>query len=113
MSGHTPGPMNRNPFPPQKPLEVAGLHLAHFSKGAGGGIPEANARRICAAWNACEGIPTEALEAGVVKDILEALRGCKAAMCEASNMHNRSAQVLSEHIHAARAAIARATGESK
>ena len=31
-----------------------------------------------AAWNACEGIPTEALEAGVVKDMLEALQGLLA-----------------------------------
>ena len=30
-----------------------------------------NATRLAAAWNACEGIPTEALEAGVVKDMLE------------------------------------------
>jgi hypothetical protein len=34
----------------------------------------ADARRLAAAWNACEGIPTEALEAGVVADMLEALR---------------------------------------
>ncbi len=33
----------------------------------------ANARRIVAAVNACEGIPTEALEEGAVKDLLEAL----------------------------------------
>ena len=32
-----------------------------------------NARRICAAWNACDGISTEALKAGVVKDMLAAL----------------------------------------
>ena len=31
-------------------------------------------RRIMAAWSACEGIPTEALEAGVVKDMLGALK---------------------------------------
>ena len=31
-------------------------------------------RRIMAAWNACEGIPTEALEPGVVKDMLKALQ---------------------------------------
>jgi hypothetical protein len=34
----------------------------------------ADARGLVAAWNACEGIPTEALEAGVVVDMLEALR---------------------------------------
>lgn len=38
-----------------------------------------NARRICAAVNACEGIPSAALEAGVVKDLL--------AACEAVDNH--------------------------
>jgi len=32
-----------------------------------------NARRIVAAVNACEGIPTEALESGVVREMVEAL----------------------------------------
>ncbi len=34
---------------------------------------DANARRICAAVNACKGIPTEALEQGVIRELLEAL----------------------------------------
>lgn len=34
---------------------------------------EANARRIVACVNACEGIPTEALESGAVRELLEAL----------------------------------------
>lgn len=34
-------------------------------------IAEANARRLAAAWNACEGISTEALERGVVKELIE------------------------------------------
>jgi hypothetical protein len=34
------------------------------------GEDEANARRICAAVNACQGISTEALENGVVKELL-------------------------------------------
>ena len=34
---------------------------------------EANARRICAAVNACKGLPTEALEQAVVARLLEAL----------------------------------------
>ena len=34
---------------------------------------EANARRIVAAVNACEGIPTEALEAGVVAELVRTL----------------------------------------
>jgi hypothetical protein len=32
---------------------------------------QANARRICAAVNACQGIPTEALESGPVKELLK------------------------------------------
>src|SRR5690606_23921954 len=36
-------------------------------------VAAANARRIAATWNACEGIPTEALEAGVVREMVEAL----------------------------------------
>jgi len=41
--------------------------------GSGGGEEEANARRIVACVNACKGIPTEALEAGVLKGVLEVL----------------------------------------
>lgn len=33
---------------------------------------ESDARRLTAAWNACEGIPTEALEAGAVRRLVEA-----------------------------------------
>src|SRR5262245_3648148 len=36
---------------------------------------EANARRIVAAVNACEGVSTEALEQGVVRELAEALDG--------------------------------------
>lgn len=35
---------------------------------------EANARRLVACWNACQSIPTEALEAGVVGELVEACR---------------------------------------
>ena len=97
---HTPGQICRNPTLPQRPLEVAGLHLAHFSKGSGGVEPEANARRICAAWNACEGITTEALEDGAVRDMMEALQ-----MMLALHPIDGRAQ------RKARAVIARATGE--
>ena len=36
-------------------------------------LSEANARRLAACWNACEGLSTEALEAGMVKELLDAL----------------------------------------
>ena len=42
----------------------------------GGGQPDerrANARRIVAAWNACEGLSTEALESGVVRELADVL----------------------------------------
>jgi hypothetical protein len=44
-------------------------------------VEEANARRICAAVNACEGISTEALERGVLAGMLSALRHAKH-VCE-------------------------------
>ena len=65
---------------------------------------EANATRACAAVNACEGIPTEALEAGVVKDMLGALRNLCTAYASC-NGEDHPAYI------AARAAIARTTGE--
>jgi hypothetical protein len=34
--------------------------------------------RLAAAWNACEGIPTEALDTGVVQDLIEALKAQEA-----------------------------------
>jgi hypothetical protein len=43
-------------------------------------IQEANARRIVACVNACEGIPTEALEDGAVKQLVEVLQHCKETL---------------------------------
>jgi hypothetical protein len=40
---------------------------------------EANARRICAAVNSCEGISTESLEQSVVRELLEALEAQEMA----------------------------------
>lgn len=37
-------------------------------------VAEANAKRLMALWNACQNIPTKALEEGVVEGILEALK---------------------------------------
>ena len=65
------------------------------------GIPNhADAYRIAAAVNACEGIPTEALAAGVVKDILEALQEA----CDHYEMVHKEQAPW-------RAEIAKATGE--
>ena len=46
----------------------------------GSEIMEANARRIVACWNACLDISTEALEQGVIPEMLQALKSCNEAM---------------------------------
>jgi len=75
----------------------------------------ANAHRLCACWNACQGISTEAVEDGVVKELREA---CQALADEAMQYCNTSIcrdpflwpdAKLSARIDAARAAIAKAT----
>ena len=48
-------------------------------------VAAANARRIAATWNACEGIPTEALEAGVVRELIEAATRYLAATTRESD----------------------------
>ena len=65
-------------------------------------------RRIMAAWNACEGISTEALEAGVVADLLDAL---KIAM-DYMSFHNGEYD-CQDQLDLINAAIAKATGETK
>ena len=45
-------------------------------------IAEANATLIAAAVNACDGIPTEALEGGIVKEMREALGECQDLLFE-------------------------------
>ena len=79
------------------------------------------ARRNAACRAACEGIPTEALEAGVVKDMLEALRVARAEIITLEWVHfNEIAGPgdtfdawLSDNeaLPVIDAAIARATGE--
>ena len=81
----------------------------------------ANARRIVAAVNACKGIPTEALEAGVVAGLLEA---CAHYISEtdylaATVMHDnytdraRSRQRQCEALDAMRVALAKARGRGE
>lgn len=48
-----------------------------------------NARRICAAVNSLSGIPTEALEAGIVGDMVEALRDTTASLTAAVSLLGR------------------------
>jgi len=86
------------------------------------GIPNpADAVRIAAAVNACEGIPNEALEAGVVKDMLEALRIARAeivalerdmeTLLRGDFVKGRTHEETGDPLLVVEAAIARATGE--
>jgi hypothetical protein len=74
---------------------------------------EANARRICAAVNACKGLPTEALEQGVVARLLESL---DYLLQQTVDMDLKYGITLSEGEEDARqkalAAIAEATGRA-
>lgn len=66
---------------------------------------KANARRICAAVNACEGLSTEALESGIVAELAGALRLTLDAY------EGQCAMDTTPHIiAAATAALAKATG---
>jgi len=79
---------------------------------------EANARRIVACVNACAGISTEALESGIVADMLAALNEYTTAVC-AIAMENPTMTVgqLENYLHRrgtparALAAIAKAKAE--
>ena len=70
-----------------------------------------NATRLAAAWNACEGIPTEALEAGVVKDMLEALQAVGQSLGQGDGNDRMTYFVRDTVFAEVQAAIARATGE--
>lgn len=74
----------------------------------------ANARRICAAVNACQGISTEALERGAVSKLLEALTARELQLREFIQWHHRNGVGYCEEMEdaweQARAAIAEAAG---
>ena len=88
---HTPWPWRLHPCIPvtiesedpygHGPMRVAdmrgwghltGIGTCNFDNELAFAIQCANARRIVACVNACEGIPTEALEAGVIRDLIDA-----------------------------------------
>jgi hypothetical protein len=64
-----PDPTGQNPYGTYV-AEIDGQDVGRFATRE---QHEANARRICAAVNACRGIPTRALEQGVVGGLREAL----------------------------------------
>ncbi len=59
---------------------------------------KANARRICAAVNACQGISTEALERGAVSKLLEALTARELQLREFIQWHHRNGVGYCEEI---------------
>ena len=116
MSAHTPGRFSRT----LEPAHNEGLfYLADDDSGVDS-LPVTDhkgMRRIAACWNACAGIPTEALEAGVVGELVEALEGISHRYV-AYREHARSgslpkldaAAVLTDIGHDALAALAKARG---
>ena len=96
---HTPGAMGRTSQSSGE-LHINGRYIARVISGP------TDADRICAAWNACEGIPTEALEAGVVRDMLDRARALVENLDEGDF-------ISATRIDALRAIIAKATGESQ
>lgn len=80
---------------------------------------EANARRLVACWNACDGLPTESLEklgtldrANVEMNVFRAhlLAQRDALLAELHRMENHPASRIDELPEMARAAIARVKG---
>jgi len=59
---------------------LTGVGACNLDEETAYAIQQANAQRIVATWNACEGIPTEALEAGVVREMVEVLKETQTAM---------------------------------
>lgn len=69
-------------------VEMGPLTVAAISKGFRERHPdwvEPTARRLAAAWNAVRNIPTEALEAGVVKELVVALYNLEMAAFSREN----------------------------
>jgi hypothetical protein len=71
---------------------------------------KANARRIVAAVNACVGISTEALEDGVIEELVEALRQTADGFHGVRNHSIAFAECRTTSCRAARNTIAKARG---
>lgn len=66
---HTPGRLAANPIQPNQIATAdARREIARATILSSHHETAANARRIVACWNACEGISTEALELGAIQD---------------------------------------------
>ncbi|MFH1572553.1 MAG: hypothetical protein ABIG68_01140 [Acidobacteriota bacterium] len=128
---HTPGPWEYfeqdswggRAFPRERygcvraPKSAGGFVIVNgCAPGGRNGEARANARRIVACVNACQGIPTEALESGAVKDWLDACQEAEnivASLVESGELGNVGAEDIMPMVHSAldglRAAIAKAT----
>ena len=76
MSKHTAGDLVLKEFEAGEELVLVDSTGECVAQG-GGEWPEperSNMRRLAAAWNAVAGIPTEALEGGVIRELVEALK---------------------------------------
>jgi hypothetical protein len=74
---------------------------------------QANARRICATVNACQGLSIVVLEQGIIQELLKALKACELQLHEYVHWHHTNTGGCSVEIEdawdQARAAIAKAT----
>jgi hypothetical protein len=104
---HTPGPWHVHNH--VHVHGAAGQRIASVKGEFGDPAKSANANRIVAAVNACQGIGTEALEQGVIGDLLEALE--RLVYDASGNQDNPMIRVKTvATIEQARVIIAKATG---
>jgi hypothetical protein len=76
-------------------------------------VEQANARRIVAAINGCDGIPTDALEQDVVQQVLEAVPALIGLVHRLLPQHSKFDSTLDNlpEVLGARAALAKAEGD--
>ncbi len=68
-------------------------------------ITEVHVRRLAACWNACAGIPTEALEAGAVAAALDEIGRFRMAMVELDEVKGHPWPHICDRIAAISAAL--------
>lgn len=103
-----PDPTGQNPYGTYV-AEIDGQDVGRFATRA---QHEANARRICAAVNACQGISTEALEGNAVSNLLKTLRVISSYPANGNSDPDVLAAALDAIVTLAERAIAEATGRA-
>ena len=108
---HTPGPIRYDYEPGYCGELIArdGMTVAAFVNEPS----EADARRLAACWNACDGISTEHLEDDAVRKMLEALQDYDDAFTGFDPSSKESRHRMRLAVIKARAAIANAEGGKK